>query len=144
VQVVGPLRELKMIKRLSFGVVTLALSMACGSSPTSPTPVATPPAPTPPVASAAKVVSVTIRASRDVLYFPETAVLFADAHWDDGSIMPITPEWESSSSLVTLLPNGPVALAISHGAGSAVITARAAGLSATQTITINPGYRPRP
>jgi hypothetical protein len=142
VRVVGPLRELKMIKRLSFGVVTLALSMACGSSPTSPTPVATPPAP--PVASAAKVVSVTIRASRDVLYFPETAVLFADAHWDDGSIMPITPEWESSSSLVTLLPNGPVALAISHGAGSAVITARAAGLSATQTITINPGYRPRP
>jgi hypothetical protein len=133
-----------MVKRLSVGVVILGVSIACGSSPTTPSPVATPPAPTPPVASTAKVVSVTIRASRDVLYFPETAVLFADAHWDDGSIMPITPEWESSSSLVRLLPNGPVALAISQGAGSAVITARAAGLSATQTITINPGYRPRP
>ena len=132
------------MKKLSFSVVILALSMACGSSPTSPTPVAAPPAPAPPVASAAKVVSVTIRASRDVLYYPETAVLFADAHWDDGSIMPVTPVWESSSGVVTLLANGPVAFAISQGAGSAVITARAAGLSATQTITINPGYRPRP
>ena len=131
-----------MMKKLSCGVVILGLSLACGSSPTTPSPVAAPPAP--PVASTAKVVSVTIRASRDVLYFPETAVLFADAHWDDGSIMPITPEWESSNGLLTLLPNGPVALAISQGAGSAVITARAAGLSATQTITINPGYRPRP
>lgn len=141
-----------MIKKLSFGVVILALSMACGrgSSPTSPTPVATPPAP-PAAPAAAKVIAVTIRASRDVLYFPETAVLFADAHWDDGSIMPITPEWESSSSLIKVLGNGPVAFALTQGggsagsaAGSAVITARAAGLSATQTITVNAGYRPRP
>ena len=132
-----------MTTRLSLGFVILAVSMACGSSPTSPTPVATPPAP-PAAPAVAKVIAVSIRASRDVLYFPETAVLFADAHWDDGSIMPITPTWESSSDLVTLLPNGPVALAISQRAGSAVITARAAGLSATQTITVNPGYRPRP
>jgi hypothetical protein len=136
-----------MVKKLSFGVVILALSMACGSSPSSPTPVATPPAPTPPVASTDKVIAVTIRASRDVLYFPETAVLFADAHWDDGSIMPITPEWESSSSLIKVLGNGPVAFAQTQGgssaAGSAVITARAAGLEATQTITVNAGYRPR-
>jgi hypothetical protein len=131
------------MKKLSFGVVILALSMACGSSPTSPTPpVATPPAP--PIVSTPQMVSVTIRASRDVLYYPETAMLFADAHWDDGSSAPITPTWESSSSVVTLLANGPVAHAISQGAGSAVITARAAGLSATQTITINAGYRPRP
>jgi hypothetical protein len=81
-----------MMKRLSVGVVILGVSIACGSSPTTPSPVATPPAPTPPVASTAKVVSVTI----------------------------------------------------TQGAGSAVITARAAGFSATQTITINAGYRPRP
>ena len=140
-----------IMKRLSFGVVILALSMACsrGSSPTSPTP---PVATTPPAApAAARIVGLNIRASRDVIYFPETAVLFADSHWDDGSIMPITPEWESSSDLVTLLPSdGPVAFAQSQraaltqrAAGSAVITVRAAGFSATQTITINPGYRPR-
>lgn len=138
-----------MIKRLSFSVVIIALSMACGSSPTSPTPpVAAPPAP--PTVAAAKIVSVTIRTTRDVIYFPENAVLFADSHWDDGSIMPITPEWESSSDVITLLPGGPMTFAISRGvagigvAGTAVITARAAGFSATQTITVNPGYRPRP
>jgi hypothetical protein len=111
--------------------------------------VATPPAP-PAAPAVAKVIAVTIRASRDVLYFPEIAVLFADAHWDDGSIMPITPEWESSGSVVRLQANGPVAFALTNGggtaggsAGSAVITARAAGLEATQTITVNAGYRPR-
>ena len=139
-----------MTTRLSFGIVILALSMACGrgSSPTSPTPVAT--TPPPPTAATPRVVGLTIRASRDVLYFPEVAVLFADAHWDDGSIsiMPITPTWESSSDLVTLLPSGPTAFALSKGPGSAagnvVITANAVGLSATQTITVNAGYRPRP
>ena len=141
-----------MAKRLSFGVVILALSMACGrgSSPTSPTPVVT--TPPPPTAATPRVVGLTIRASRDVLYFPEIATLFADAHWDDGSVMPITPTWESSSSLVKLSGEGPVTFALSQGvgnqpnnvAGSAVITARAAGFEATQTITVLAGYRPRP
>jgi hypothetical protein len=132
-----------MMNRLSFGIVSLALSMACSSSPTSPTPPVAA-APAPPIASTPQMVSVTIRALSDVLYYPETTMLFADAHWDDGSSAPITPTWESSSGVVTLLANGPVAHAISKEAGSAVITARVAGLSATQTITINPGYRPRP
>jgi hypothetical protein len=124
-----------MMKRLSFGVVFLALSIACGSSPTAPSPVAT--APALPIAPAAKVVALTINASRDAVFVNYTAVLTAFAHWDDGSIMPITPTWESSSSLVTLLPNGPVALATGQGVGTAVITARAAGASATQSITVN-------
>jgi hypothetical protein len=126
-----------MMKKLSFGVVILALSMACGrgSSPTAPSPVAT--APAPPTAPAAQVVSLSIHATRDVVFVNYTAVLTAFAHWDDGSVMPITPTWESSSGLVTLLPNGPVALATGQGVGTAVITARAAGLSATQSVTVN-------
>jgi hypothetical protein len=126
-----------MTKKLSFGAVILALSMACagGSSPTAPSPVAA--APAPPAAPAARIVSLSINASRDVVFVNYTAVLTAFAHWDDGSVMPITPTWESSSSLVTLLPNGPVALATGQGVGTAVITARAEGLSATQSVTVN-------
>jgi hypothetical protein len=131
-----------MIKRLSFGIVILSLSMACGSSPTSPSPVAT--TPPPPTAPAAKVVAMTINASRDAVFVNYTAVLTAFAEWDDGSIMPITPTWESSSPLVTLLAHGPVAFATGQGVGTAVITARAAGVSATQSITVNPGYPPAP
>jgi hypothetical protein len=131
-----------MIKTLSSGVVILALSMACGSSPTTPTPVAAPPAP--PIASTPKIVSLTITASRDVLFVNQIAVLTANAHYDDGSSAPITPTWESSSGVLTLNTNGPVALATSQGAGTAIITARAAGLSATRSITINPGFAPPP
>ena len=134
-----------MVKRLSFGVVILALSVACGSSPTSPSPVATtPPPPAPPTAAAPRVVALTITATRDVLFVNQIAVLFANAEYDDGTSAPITPTWESSSGVVTLNTNGPVALATSQAAGTAVITARAAGLSATQTVTVNPGYPPPP
>jgi hypothetical protein len=132
-----------MINRLSFGVVILALSMACTrSSPTSPTPVAAPPAP--PAASTPKVVALTITASRDVLFVNQIAVLTANAQYDDGTSAPITPTWESSSGVVTLNTNGPVALATSQGVGTAVIMARAAGLSATQSVTVNPGAPPPP
>jgi hypothetical protein len=124
-----------MIKRLSFGVVILALSMACGSSPTSPSPVATTPAP--PTASTPRVVGLTITASREVVMVNYTAVLQASAQYDDGTSWPITPTWESSSGIVTLLANGPVALATGQAVGTAVITARAAGLSATQSVTVN-------
>ena len=126
------------MKRLSFGVVILVLSMACGrsSSPTAPTPVVETPAP--PTAAIPKVVSISITASRETVMVNFTSVLFANAHYDDGSSAPITPTWESSSSLVTLLANGPVALATGQGVGTAVITARAAGFSATQSLTVNP------
>ena len=125
-----------MMKRLSFGVVILALSMACkkGSSPTSPSPVATPPAP--PTASTPKVVAMTITATREVVTVNQTAVLFADAQDDDGSSAPITPTWETITGPVTLLSNGPVALVTGQGPGIGVITARAAGLSATQFVTV--------
>jgi hypothetical protein len=84
--------------------------------------------------------------SRNVLYYPESANLFLHATWDDGSSAPITPTWESSNGKVTLLPGGPQAFAISvrDQVGTAIITARAAGLSVTESITIRPGYRPRP
>jgi hypothetical protein len=131
-----------MIKKLSFAIVILVFSTACGSSPTTPTPVAAPPAP--PTASTPKVIALTITASRDVLFVNQIAVLTANAQYDDGSSAPITPTWESSSGVLTLNTNGPVALATSQGAGSAVVTARAAGLSATRSITINPGYPPPP
>jgi hypothetical protein len=131
-----------MMKRLSFGIVILALSMACGSSPTSPSPVAT--TPVPPTAAAPRVIALTITASRDVLLVNQIAVLTANAQYDDGTSAPITPTWESSSGVVTLNTNGPVALATSQGVGTAVITARAAGLSATQSMTVNPGYPPPP
>jgi hypothetical protein len=125
-----------MMKRLSFGVVILVLSMACsrGSSPTSPSPVATPPAP--PTASTPKVVALTITASRDVVFVNYTAVLFANAHYDDGSSAPTTPTWETITGPVTLMGNGPVALVTGQGPGIGVITARAAGLSATQFVTV--------
>ena len=123
-----------MIKRLSFGVVILAISMACGSSPTSPSPMVT--APALPVAATPKVVALTITASRDVVLVNQIAVLTANAQYDDGTSAPITPTWESSSGVVTLNTNGPVALATSQRAGIAVITARAAGLSATQFVTV--------
>jgi hypothetical protein len=132
-----------MIKRLSFGVAILAFSMACGKAPTAPTPVATPPAP--PVVAAAKIVSLTMRVSRNVIYFPESATLFVYANFDDGSVMPHTPTWESNNGTVTLLSGGPQAFAISvrDEVGTAIITARAAGLSVTESITVRPGYRPR-
>jgi hypothetical protein len=125
-----------MIKRLSLGVVILALSMACGrgSSPTSPTPVATPPAP--PIAQAPKAVALKISASRDVVMVNFTAVLQASALYDDGTTWPITPTWETITGPVTLLANGPVALVTGQGPGIGVITARAAGLSATQFVTV--------
>ena len=134
-----------MIKRLSFGIVILAVSMACGrgSSPTSPSPVAaTPP---PPTASTPRVVAVTITASRDTVFVNYTAVLFANAHYDDGTSAPISPtSWETSSGVVTLLTNGPVAFATGQGVGTAVITAQTADQLATQTITVIPGYPPPP
>lgn len=135
-RVIGPLRELKKskIKRLSFGIVILALSMACGSSPTSPSPVATTPAS--PIASTPKVVALTITASRDVLFVNQIGVLTANAQYDDGTSAPITPTWESSSGVVTLNTNGPVALATSQRVGTAVITARAADLSATRSVIV--------
>jgi hypothetical protein len=86
----------------------------------------------------------TITASRDVLFVNQIAVLTANAQYDDGSSAPITPTWESSSGVVTLNTNGPVALATSQAVGSAVITARAAGLSATQSVTVTPGTPPPP
>jgi hypothetical protein len=127
-----------MMKSLSFGVVILALSMACArsSSPTSPSPAAAMPAP--PAASTPRVVGLTITASREVVMVNYTAVLTANARYDDGTSAPITPTWESSSGVVTLLTNGPVALATGQGVGTAVITARAAGVSATQSVTVNP------
>ena len=65
-----------------------------------------------------------------------TAVLFANAQYDDGSSAPITPTWEIITGPVTLLGNGPVALVTGQGPGIGVITARAAGLSATQFVTV--------
>jgi hypothetical protein len=129
--------------RTTLGVAVLALALGCGksSSPTAPTAV-TPPAP--PIAATPKVVAMTITASRDVLFVNQIAVLTANAQYDDGSSAPITPTWESSSGVVTLNTNGPVALATSQAVGSAVITARAAGLSATQSVTVTPGTPPPP
>lgn len=124
-----------MKKRLSFGVAILALSMACGraSSPTSPSPVAT----TTPTAPTARVVkSLTITATREMVFVNFTAVLTSIAQYDDGTSEPISATWESSTGLVTLLTNGPVTLATGQGAGVAVITARAAGVSATQSLTV--------
>lgn len=124
----------RFMKRLSFGVVILALSAACSgsSSPTSPSPVAV----TPPTPVAAKVVKLTIAASRDVVDVNFTAVLTANAEYDDGSSAPITPEWVTITGPVTLLANGPVALVTGQKPGIGVITARAAGLSATQLVTV--------
>lgn len=131
------------MKRLSFGVVIVALSMACGSSPSSPSPVATTPAP--PIASTPRVVGLTITASRDAVFVNYTAVLTAIAQYDDGSSAPISPtSWETSSGVVTLMTNGPVALATGQGVGTAVITAQTAELLATQSVTVIPGYPPPP
>ena len=65
-----------------------------------------------------------------------TAVLTANAQYDDGSSAPITPTWETITGPVALLGNGPVALVTGQGPGIGVITARAAGLSATQLVTV--------
>jgi hypothetical protein len=127
-----------MKKKLSFGVVMLAFSMACsgGSSPTAPTPVATPPAP-PTAAPPAKVVGLTINASRNAVEVNYTSVLTAIARYDDGSTAPITPTWEITKGPVTLLGNGPVALVTGQAPGTGVITARAEGFSWTHLITVN-------
>jgi hypothetical protein len=121
--------------RMTVGVAVLALALGCGksSSPTAPT--ATAPTATTP---AARVKSLTITATRDVLLVNSTSVLTSIAHYDDGTSEPISATWESSTGRVSLLTNGPVTFATSQAAGEAVITARAAGVSATQSLRAIP------
>jgi hypothetical protein len=126
------------MKRLSLGVVLLVSSMACSgsSSPVSPTPVATPPpAPSAPVA---RIIGLSISSTRDVVTVNQTSVFNATALFDDGSIMPITPEWESTTEDVTLLANGPVAFVTGQRVGGAFIRARAAGLVAVRGLQVHP------
>lgn len=125
-----------MMKKLSFGVVVLISSIACsgGSSPTSPSPVSSPPGP--PIVARPKVVALTIAATRDVVNVNFSAVLTANAQYDDGTSAPITPTWETITGPVTMLTNGPVAIITGQRPGIGVITARAEGLSATQFVTV--------